>query len=287
MNSHDRQKAMRKILDLTKNPEIYGMVKGIFTESGAASESSVRPTRMEPISRVDLMLSLFGTAIAFITVLEPRTPTTVLVGTVFVALCLLFPAYNLPAILGFGGKLQSIRMRSASVASVAILVGTLGVWAFGSVTGERNGNIQTRLVPTVTIIYPEDARSTVFSVTNSSAERIFARFFYCHVNEALSANSLDIGSDYQVDADRPHAIEPGGDMKVSACLQTRASTPVCTDVTLTLRYYPMTFPNTDSKAKYRFWIYRPQGSSQYQWLRVGLTSPALGMCTHRPLKNTE
>jgi|KBSMisStaDraftv2_1062788.scaffolds.fasta_scaffold07549_4 hypothetical protein len=199
MDSHGRQKATHKLLELTKDPDVASIARGLLCEKGAApvAERAIETK----IPRGDWILLLLGIPIAIIFFFVPRNPTAAIAGMVFTFLC------SLPALLHLVGR--GIVRKLVGSFVLLVVVAALGWVAFHSIVEERNTEITKNQHPSTAIINPADITTTDFSIINDSGTEIISMFKACHINEAFGPSG-QWGATDSVRLSVPELVKPGG-----------------------------------------------------------------------------
>lgn len=266
MDSKGRQKAVYKLLELTKDPEVLSIARQTLCSETAKAPA---PKMKEKISARDWILYLLTIPVAIILFLARRNPMAAIVGSVFIF------ASCLPAVLNVA---PSLTRKIIYAAGLAILDAAFGFLVFHWLVQERDDEIVKNLRPSAFLLNPANIRTSVFGVINDNSSEIISDEIYCYINEAYSDQPpVEIRLERSEVISEPRPIKRGSDVRLAQCLVGSIENPMtCADVTVPMSYQIPQFPQSRGMVKFRFVMSRVNG--QYQWTRVGEATP-VGLCS--------
>jgi hypothetical protein len=236
-------------------------------------------------STKDIILYLLATAATVAVFLMPRTPISVIVGSIILFALLVHPTLYLPYVVGKSSTNRRRRKIFALLAT-ALVIGTAGFFAWREAIGEIEEDISRNLTGEVSL-YPDNLLASRFSFVNESGHDILSTDISCMANEIyMQDGHYMIGDNFD---DRSSiVIKSGKDSRSEECFRIvlRAMTEfatsrvLCGDITIGMNYRMVEFPHFDGRKERRFLIRTTHDG--FTWSPEAISAPT-GYCSGRPL----
>jgi hypothetical protein len=277
MDSRQRRKTTAELLRLTgEDPEAVAIARQMFGESDTGSARTVE--QKIGFATEGMFWFFLAAAVTIAIFLVPRTPNSVIAGSVLLFLCLVHPAIYLPYAAGKTAH-HRVARRIITLAITLVVVSAGGLVAWKETVKEQVRDVFKNLAPSVSI-NPQDPFISAFSISNDSGLDIISGLMFCKVNEAFGEHDVYVSDVDTGHFPHPILIKAGKDARSTQCLEPikgsfHGAKLVCADVTLKMAYHLTDFPRPKDKKEYRFALLRT--GDQYEWIREAI-SEVHGLC---------